>query len=640
MSRQEKLSTDQDKLSENADLYRKESGEQAPGKSLPGHPAQLFGREATTSPSDIPLTTDNILFLQRTAGNRAVNRLIQAKLKINQPGDRYEREADRVAEQVMCMPDAEGTGEPVKGRMGDSANRQIGRIQRRATTDEEERKRPEEEGAIQMKPAGTSGLLQRQVIDAEEERKQQEEETQTIHLKENPGQETEASDGVASQINNLRGGGEPLPDDTRAFYESRFGQDFSGVRVHKDGQAAESAKAINARAYTAGQDIVFGTGEYSPESGEGKRLLAHELTHTVQQGRRSEHRLAGSGPIPNLLQQNSDPGTMVVQRQSFWFQDPKKATAKGSSRTAPQSRRQQVHVEMNLTTIGNIYVRFAYSAAKIGVTGPHQDIKDAKLAIARAIQALVADLGSWGGTQQQVRQQKTARARLKEALKGFGSSSPLNIFISAFPTPVEISSAKVSPFAGQIWVDKKDINDPKKLQSAIYMPLLMLSGGSLPTSGGLKNIPKASPSDLKRAMLHESLHVMLINQSKDANAIWDNKKAHLARTGPKATKDKFVELVRKFLIAQEEVFAYDSEATLYPPVNKNRAAYQSFIANSERYFNKQKLKLTTIKKIIPVSEKVDGRRVSWSIRYKMPEGTINLTAKDRKVIDLLLAVYP
>ncbi len=78
--------------------------------------------------------------------------------------------------------------------------------------------------------------------------------------------------------------GQPLNADARAFMEPRFGHDFSGVRVHTDARAAESARAVNALAYTVGRDVVFGTGQYVPETMAGKRLLAHELTHVVQQG--------------------------------------------------------------------------------------------------------------------------------------------------------------------------------------------------------------------------------------------------------------------------------------------------------------------------------------------------------------------
>jgi hypothetical protein len=79
--------------------------------------------------------------------------------------------------------------------------------------------------------------------------------------------------------------GEPLPDSLRAHYESRFGHDFSGVRVHTSALAAQSARALGASAYAAGGDIVFGRGQFAPETAEGKQLLAHELAHVVQQDR-------------------------------------------------------------------------------------------------------------------------------------------------------------------------------------------------------------------------------------------------------------------------------------------------------------------------------------------------------------------
>jgi hypothetical protein len=81
----------------------------------------------------------------------------------------------------------------------------------------------------------------------------------------------------------LRSPGQPLDASTRAFMEPRFGHDFSRVRVHADAKAAESARAVHARAYTLGRDVAFGVGQYAPETVVGKRLLAHELTHVVQQ---------------------------------------------------------------------------------------------------------------------------------------------------------------------------------------------------------------------------------------------------------------------------------------------------------------------------------------------------------------------
>jgi hypothetical protein len=87
----------------------------------------------------------------------------------------------------------------------------------------------------------------------------------------------------------LRSPGHPLDADTRTFMESRFGHDFSQVRVHTDAKAAKSARAVNALAYTVGRDVVFGTGQYAPGTRNGRRLLTHELIHTIQQSQLSNN---------------------------------------------------------------------------------------------------------------------------------------------------------------------------------------------------------------------------------------------------------------------------------------------------------------------------------------------------------------
>jgi hypothetical protein len=110
---------------------------------------------------------------------------------------------------------------------------------------------------------------------------------------------------VASEIRSLSGGGAPLPESSRAFFESRFGHDFAAVRIHSDDRSARLAHSVDARAFTLGRDIVFGAGEYSPRTGEGARLLAHELTHVAQQ-RSSQAILqrqpAPGGPSPSTAQ--------------------------------------------------------------------------------------------------------------------------------------------------------------------------------------------------------------------------------------------------------------------------------------------------------------------------------------------------
>ena len=102
----------------------------------------------------------------------------------------------------------------------------------------------------------------------------------------------------------LRSPGQELDWGTRNFMESRFGHDFSRVRIHTDSSAALSARQVNARAYTVGADIVFGDGQYRPGSQEGDRLIAHELAHVVQQG--VNPLTARSSPEPILIANPSD----------------------------------------------------------------------------------------------------------------------------------------------------------------------------------------------------------------------------------------------------------------------------------------------------------------------------------------------
>src|SRR5215467_6633514 len=95
----------------------------------------------------------------------------------------------------------------------------------------------------------------------------------------------------------LRSPGQPLDMATRAFMEPRFGQDFSSVRVHADSHAADSARAVNARAYTLGNDVAFGHAQYAPGTQSGKELLAHELTHVIQQGSRKTASVPQALPV-------------------------------------------------------------------------------------------------------------------------------------------------------------------------------------------------------------------------------------------------------------------------------------------------------------------------------------------------------
>lgn len=322
-----------------------------------------FGPEQTPfiSPEFSMTSVAGIQMLQRTMGNRAVNRFIQTKLTVGKPGDKYEMEADRVATQVIKMPapvispalndEKEGQvkakpivekitsfvqsqsddeekvqNAPVVLRQSEEEVEQVQRISIIERQEEEETvqaadKVPEKEGiaqtspsiqskeekeeeAVQIAPAmllekeekiqSTSGI---QFENVDEEKVQttrlvqrSTDDKDELQLPSATIQRRESMDGsgVSQQheqmIHASRGSGAPLSPNTRNFFENRFSTDFSGVRVHTDSQASRLSQNLNAQAFTVGNDIYFNKGKYDTGTSAGKGLLAHELTHTIQQG--------------------------------------------------------------------------------------------------------------------------------------------------------------------------------------------------------------------------------------------------------------------------------------------------------------------------------------------------------------------
>jgi uncharacterized membrane protein YgcG len=249
-------------------------------------------QQTTSAKSTIPGRThlgqshevNSILHVQRTIGNQAVQRLlransegleagagttatdrfahdfrripvystvpvgIQTKLKVNTPGDIDEQEADRVSEAVMCMADPgprlgiDQTGSAPNVQRcsrGTAGNGECGECKSKAM-------------AVQRVSAGASAAG--------------------------------VAIAPAAVHDVLRSPGQPLDAATREFMEPRFGHGFSEVRVHVDAKADDSARAMDALAYTVGRDVVFGAGRYAPHTFAGRQLIAHELTHVLQQG--------------------------------------------------------------------------------------------------------------------------------------------------------------------------------------------------------------------------------------------------------------------------------------------------------------------------------------------------------------------
>lgn len=206
-----------------------------------GNQAVLRSRQSNAEERNTGLAGATSLHFAHNFARLPVNpppaRAFQTKLAINRPGDRYEQEAERAAEQVMRMP------EP--------------KLQRACACG----------GA-----AGHTGEC--------EECQQKRLSLQRMGL--NSPLAGEVAPPVVHDV--LRSSAPPLDAQTRALMEPRFGHDFSRVRIHTGDLAARSAEAVAAQAFTFGRDIVFGSGRFAPATAEGRKLLAHELAHVVQQG--------------------------------------------------------------------------------------------------------------------------------------------------------------------------------------------------------------------------------------------------------------------------------------------------------------------------------------------------------------------
>ena len=243
----------------------------------------------------------------------------QAKLTIGQPGDSYEQEADSVAQQVMQRMAQPGNRQSIQRQEAPEEEEElqmksldISTLQRQEMPEEEElqmkpldistlqcQEMPEEEEELQMKPLDISTLQRQEAPEEDEELQMKPLDISTLQRQEAPEEEEElqmspmvqrkgqggmaATPDLETSINQARGGGQPLGDNIRKPMEQAFGADFGGVKVHTDSRSDQLNQSIQARAFTTGQDVFFRQGEYNPGSRGGQELLAHELTHVVQQ---------------------------------------------------------------------------------------------------------------------------------------------------------------------------------------------------------------------------------------------------------------------------------------------------------------------------------------------------------------------
>ena len=225
-----------------------------PQRSTRSQPASTQNQAQPANYPRISNSPESLLALQKTIGNRALQRMlasqsVQAKLSVGPANDVYEQEADRVASQVV-----RSTTTPEQDSVQTQSN----------------------DSTVQPKSTGATST----------------------------NGSSPASGGLESRVNGSKGSGGALPEGTRSFMESRFGADFSGVRIHTGGEAAQLNQSIQAEAFTHGHDIYFNKNNFNPTSQSGQHLLAHELTHVVQQGSASQVRRKADVSVQNRLPSN------------------------------------------------------------------------------------------------------------------------------------------------------------------------------------------------------------------------------------------------------------------------------------------------------------------------------------------------
>ena len=218
-------------------------------------------------------------FFAKAGGGDFFAPAVQMKMAVSKPGDKLEQEADRMADKVMRMPSPESPSPAKEEKLQRAPDEKLqkkeeDKIQKAAASEEKAQKKEDDK-------------LQK----AEEKvQKKEEEKLQKAPASEEKLQR-KGSDGAPSVNANLQsaiqsssGSGQPLSSDVRGYMEPRFNADFSNVRVHSDPKAAGLSNQLSARAFTHQNNIFFSRDQYQPGSSEGRQLLAHELTHTIQQG--------------------------------------------------------------------------------------------------------------------------------------------------------------------------------------------------------------------------------------------------------------------------------------------------------------------------------------------------------------------
>jgi hypothetical protein len=233
----------------------------------------------------------------------------QPALAISQPSDKYEREADTVADKVTNgqQTDVVSAVPPISPVQKSDLKKEEKTVQKMEEKEEEKpvqkvEEKKEEESTVQKADEKKEEEEPVQMAAAEEK-----EEEEPVQKKEDFTTVTSGADYVQRELGRHSSNGTPLPATVRAEMEGSFGTSFGSVKVHTHSTAQQMSKAIGAKAFTHGNDIYFNSGYYAPESQQGRHLLAHELTHVVQQrgGKQQTNLAPGQGSIHRELERDA-----------------------------------------------------------------------------------------------------------------------------------------------------------------------------------------------------------------------------------------------------------------------------------------------------------------------------------------------
>jgi len=285
----------------------------------------------TTSSNNTQSKSNDAAFLAKASSSS----FIQPKLNIGKSGDRYEVEADQMADQVVAKSHEQSSSfftpsPPIQKQVEEDTLQEKPLVESITPTiqlntedniqekcadcdkedaiqkmDDDTLQPQQEEGSSSKENENTTSTTTKPVIQKAPEEDIQEKEDEEVQKKEDEevqlqmqaaGSDENPSSDLEKNLTQSKGEGSPLAPNTRREMESSFGADFSGVRVHNNSNAVQMNQQLGAQAFTNGNDIYFNEGKYSPNTDSGKHLLAHELTHTVQQGATSSDIQKSEGP--------------------------------------------------------------------------------------------------------------------------------------------------------------------------------------------------------------------------------------------------------------------------------------------------------------------------------------------------------